>query len=78
MKTKGTRILEILYLVIGCLTVLEFLFVRGLFTWLIAVIAVGIVGAANILLSCKEKDWGKALLYLLCSAALCMGYWSLA
>ena len=39
-----TRIFEIAYLVVGALTVLEFLFVRGMFTWLIAMAAVVALG----------------------------------
>lgn len=39
------RSFQIAYLAVGALTVLEFLFVRGMFTWLIMTIAVAAAGA---------------------------------
>ncbi|WP_455580917.1 hypothetical protein [Dysosmobacter sp.] len=72
------RSFQIAYLAVGALTVLEFLFVRGMFTWLIMTIAVAAAGAANILLACRDREFLGALQYLLCSVALTMGYLSLA
>ena len=69
---------QIAYLIVGVLTVLEFLFVRGMFTWLMAVAAVVFTGAGNALLAARDRDWMGMLLYLLCTAALCMGYLVLA
>lgn len=71
---KSKKYAQIAFLIVGALAACEFIFVRGMFTWLLAVGAVAIVGAVNIVISAKQKDWLQALLYLLASVALCMGY----
>ena len=65
---------QIAYLIVGALVVCEYIFVQGMFTWLIAVGAACVMGVANILLTAKDREWRTALLYLLCTLALCMGY----
>ena len=77
-EMKLDKIFEIAYLVIGVLVVLEFMLVRGQFTWLIAAGAIGICGLVNMLLSMKNADFMKAALYVLCTVGLCMGYLILA
>lgn len=74
---KVNKTLEILFLIVGLLTALEFIFVRGMFTWLIAVAAVIAIGTLNIVFKLKHKEWLSACLYLLSSIALCMGYFVL-
>lgn len=69
---------QIAFLAVGALTVLEFLFVRGLFTWLVMVLAVVALGAVNIVLSARDRRWQEGLHYLLTTVALCMGYLVLA
>lgn len=66
--------LQLAYLVVGSLTVLEFLFVRGMFTWLIAVSAITVLGIVNVFASIKDHDVMEAALYVLSTIALCMGY----
>ena len=66
------------YLTVGFLTVLEFCFVRGMFTWLLMVTLVGVFGAVNVLLACLERRWAEGAFYILTAAALCMGYFLLA
>lgn len=66
------------YLIIGFLTVLEFCFVRGMFTWLLMVTLVGVLGAANVLLACLEHRWMEGAFCILTAVALCMGYLVLA
>lgn len=75
---KAKAAAEIAFLIVGTLTVLEFVFVRGMFTWAIATAAVCVTGLLNIVLSAASRNWREALLYLLCSAALCMGYLTIA
>ncbi|MDO5112642.1 MAG: hypothetical protein Q4E65_10085 [Clostridia bacterium] len=72
MKLK--KCFALLFLIVGFLTVLEFVFVRGMFTWLIAVAASILAGGANILLCLRNRQWMDAALYLLATVALCMGY----
>lgn len=66
--------LQLAYLVVGSLTVLEFLFVRGVFTWLIAISAITVLGIVNVFASIKDHDVMEAALYVLSTIALCMGY----
>lgn len=69
---------QIAFLAVGALTVLEFIFLRGMFTWLLAVGAVVLLGAVNVLLAARDKEWIPALHYTLTTVALCMGYFVLA
>ena len=62
----------------GTLTALEFIFLRGMFTWLIVVTAVIVVGSLNVIINIKDKEWLQASLYILSTIALCMGYFTLA
>ena len=73
---KLNKGLEIAFLLVGVLTVLEFIFLRGMFTWLIATTAVIAIGAVNVVFKAKQKEWLQAGLYILCSFALCMGYFA--
>jgi hypothetical protein len=70
--------LQIAYLAVGFLTVLEFIFIRGMFTWLPMVLAVAVLGAANVIVSCRNREWLPACHYILSAVALCMGYLVLA
>lgn len=74
---KFSRIMDAIFLLVGVLTILEFIYVRGMFTWFIAVVATIIAGAIEIFYSLKEKQFMKAALVLLSVVALCMGYFVL-
>ena len=75
---KVANYFQITFLVVGTLTALEFIFLRGMFTWLIAVTAVIVVGSLNVIINIKDKEWLQASLYILSTIALCMGYFALA
>lgn len=75
---KASKYLQVAFLVVGVLTVLEFVFIRGMFTWLIAVAAITVVGVLNVIVSMKNKEALQASLYILSTIALCMGYFVLA
>lgn len=75
---KRFMVLQILYLFVGFLTVLEYIFIRGMFTWLIAVVTVVVIGALNIIVSIKNKNLLLAALYILTTISLCMGYFMYA
>ncbi len=74
MPMKITFILQIFFLLIGTLTVFEYIFIRGMFTWLLAVIATMLAGGLNCVWSIKNKQYIQAYFYILCTVALCMGY----
>ena len=73
-EKKGRKACQIIFLIVGFLTVLEFLFVRGMFTWLMAVMATVTAGGWNLVVALIDKRWLDACMYLICSVALCMGY----
>ena len=75
---KVAKHFQIAFLVVGMLTALEFIFIRGMFTWLIAVVAAIVVGSLNVMINIKHKEWLQASLYMLSTIALCMGYFVLA
>lgn len=77
-RMKASKFAQITFLVVGALTALEFIFVRGTFSWIIAVLAIVVAGAANIILNIKHKNGLQAALYALSSVAFCMGYFVLA
>lgn len=70
----GKKIAKLIYLIAGLITILEFLFVRGMFTWLIVVTLVIITGIVNIIMEIKDKNYMGAAHYIVTSVALCMGY----
>ncbi|WP_417043870.1 hypothetical protein [Dysosmobacter sp.] len=69
---------QITFLLVGFLTVLEFVALRGQFAWVVMVAATVAFGLINILLFCRDREWLPALHYLLTTTALCMGYFVLA
>lgn len=71
---KNIKYLQYAFLIVGVLAVFEFIFVRGMFTWLISVAAVIVVGSLNVIVGIKNKEWLQALHYILSIIALCMGY----
>lgn len=71
---KSKKYAQIAFIIVGILTVCEFIFVRGMFTWLLAVAAIVAIGVVNILVNIKQKDWLQAALFLLSTVALSMGY----
>ncbi len=75
---KALNFAKIAFLIVGALVAYEFIFIRGMFTWVIAVIAILAAGAANIILNIKHGNWLQAALYLLSTIAFCMGYFALA
>ncbi len=74
---KKNNALQITFLVVGTLTALEFIFVQGLFTWLMAVGATVIVGSVNIIMSIRNKQWLEVWTFALLIVALCMGYFEI-
>lgn len=76
--TKMKLFAQAAFLVVGALTVLEFVFVRGMFTWLIAAALTVVLGAVNVVLCGRDREWMSGGLYILTTVALTMGYFVLA
>ncbi len=75
---KFQKFFQILFLCVASLTILEFIFIKGMFTWLLAVSATIVCAMLNILFSLFKKEWLMAYFYFLFAIALCMGYFALA
>ena len=71
------QLYKIIFLVIGFLTVLEFCFVQGMFTGPLMLGLSALCGLVCVVIELCRKNISAALLYLLCTAALSMGYLNL-
>ena len=69
------RFAQIAFAVVAIATILEYLFVFGSFTGPLAMALVWIVGIINIVVAAKDKKTNEAVLYLIATVALNMGYW---
>lgn len=65
------------FLIVAVITILEFLFVSGMFTSLIVMFLSLVAGLVNVGFALKEKNYNEVGLYIVATIALCMGYWSL-
>ena len=77
-KIQKNQAWLLLFLVVGFAAVLEFVFVRGMFTWLPMVVLVIFSGSMNVILAVRNSNWLLAALVFLCTIALCMGYFIIA
>ena len=71
------KVFKILFIIVSILTVLEYMFVTGMFTSVLCLMLVDIVGVVNVIVSLKEKIFNEAFLYLIASIGISMGYWKL-
>lgn len=68
---------HILFMIAAILTMIEYYFICGMFTSLIMIIVLTASGIVNIVFALKSKLINEATLYLLCTLALCLGYFKL-
>ena len=68
------NIFKVLFIVIGIATILEYIFITGMFTWLIAATGSIIIGTINIIWEVKNKKYLDGLVYAIATVALIMGY----
>lgn len=71
---KASKVIDVLFLVVAILSLCEFIFIRGMFTWLISVFAVLLLGFLEIIFCIKNKVYYKASLVALVVVAICSGY----
>lgn len=76
MNMKTNKFLTILFLIIGFMAILEFYFIRGIFTGPLMMILVSTLGIINIIIKIKEKNILCCLLYILTTVSLFIGYLS--
>lgn len=63
------------FLVVALATIFEYLMVFGMFTGPIMLALVTIFGLINLVLSLKHRNYNEAIMYLIATVALSMGYW---
>lgn len=68
------NVFKVLFLIIGIATILEYIFITGMFTWLIAATGCIIIGVINMVWDVKNKEYLDSLLYAIATVALVMGY----
>ena len=68
------RTVEILFLITGALAILEFIFVRGMFTGVFMVLAVLVIGVVDMIVKLVSKKYLEAVHCIITTIALCMGY----
>ena len=73
-STKTERIAAVIFLIIGILTVLEYLFIQGMFTAPIMIFLSVVVGVGNIVIAFANRKYMNVLFYALLTIALNMGY----
>ncbi|NLG04337.1 MAG: hypothetical protein GX567_10995 [Clostridia bacterium] len=71
------KIWNTLFIIAAILTMFEYYYICGMFTSLIMLIIIAILGIINMIYAAKGKLLNEALLYLLCTVALCLGYFKL-
>lgn len=72
------NVFKVLYLIIGTATILEYIFITGMFTWLIVTTASVTIGSVNVIWEIKNKKYLDSLLYVMATVALVMGYLKIA
>ncbi|MCD8150338.1 MAG: hypothetical protein LUE92_12445 [Clostridiales bacterium] len=71
------KLFYVLFVIFSIAAILEYLFICGTFTGPLAMLLVLVAGVANIILSAKNREGSIALLFLIATIGLCMGYWKL-
>ncbi|MFR1052112.1 MAG: hypothetical protein ACOX67_02630 [Oscillospiraceae bacterium] len=66
---------NIAFIAVSVATILEYLFVCGMFTGPLMMMLALIVGAINVAVSIRDRDYHVAVLYVIATVSLCMGYW---
>lgn len=75
--TKTERIAAILFLIVGALTVMEYVFVRGMFTAPIMIALSILAGVINVAAAAVHRKWMNVLFFILLTVALNMGYFTI-
>ena len=75
---KASKIIDIIFIIVSILCLCEFIFIRGMFTWLLSFAAIIIFGLIQIIFSLINKSYYKALITLLLVISICSAYLSIA
>lgn len=69
-----SKFLKILFIVTAVLTMLEYYFICGLFTGMIMLAAIVIIGTANCVYTLIQKSYNEAALYAIATISMFLGY----
>ena len=75
---KASKIIDIIFVIISILCLCEFIFIKGMFSWLISFCTIILFGAVQIIFSIINKSYYKAIITLLLVVSICSGYLALA
>ena len=75
---KISKIFDVLFIIISILCLCEFIFIRGMFSWLLSFIAIILFGIIQVILCLVNKSYYKAILTALLVISICSGYLVLA
>ncbi len=68
------KIIRALFVIAAILTIYEYIMICGMFTAPLTFLIMSVIGIINVILSLIEKQYSLALLYLLATIGLTMGY----
>lgn len=74
LNTKTEKIAAVIFLVVGVMTVLEYVLIQGMFTAPLMIAISIIAGVVNIVIALIHKKYMNTLFYILLTVALNMGY----
>lgn len=75
---KVTKVVDAIFMIVALLCLGEFMFLRGMFTWLLSFFAIILFGIIEIIFCLINKSYYKAVLVLMLVLAICTGYGILA
>ncbi len=71
------KIINVTFIIIAILAILEYYFIAGLFTGPIMIGAICIAGVVKIFYSFAHREWNETILSALVTIAICIGYFKI-
>lgn len=71
------KTLNILFIIVAILTILEYSFICGTFTGPLMMLFIIVIGLVNTIYAVVKSNINEASLYIICTIALCVGYMKL-
>ena len=71
---KVSKIIDVLFIIVTLLSLYEYNFMLGMFSWILSFGLIVLFGIIQIIFSLLNKSYYKALLVLLLVVSICSGY----
>ena len=71
---KVSEVIDVLFIIVTLLSLYEYNFIRGMFSWILSFGLIILFGIIQIIFSLLNKSYYKALLVLLLVVSICSGY----